>query len=117
MRTSIIGLSVILVATPLAGAALAGPGAPSTPPPATGFVTPLTGNRDDSPDWPAAIQAPDPCTSESREGSAMTTTTMRSVAPTMVNGAMVPAPLIGPRAAAWCGGAYDPQAGTNFSDR
>ncbi len=105
-----IGFSTFLLAAASGAHAVDAPG---TPPPETGIVTPLTGDRDSSPSFPSASPASD--TGCAGETTGETPFAGKAAVPTMINGAVVSPGTIR-SAADWCAGAYDPEAGTNFAD-
>ena len=119
MKTWIACVAIVL-ACGIASAAFA---RPSTPPPATGIITPLTGDRDSAPSAspatdPAAGCQANPVGSVTMNGAVVpaphaTTTATGVRSAVVINGAAVPgtAPVPG---AGWCGGAYSESAGTNF---
>lgn len=106
--TKIASLLCALTLAAAAAPALAGD-APGTPPPATGIVTPLTGDRDSSLDYPPASPAPAP---ERCPGQRLAV--KGPVGRESVNGAIVPTGSAR-GGSDWCAGKYDPAAGTNFS--
>jgi hypothetical protein len=130
-RATLIGLSL---ASALASPALAGTGAPASPPPETGIVTPYNGQRDSAPDeYPAAsvmrarcagqrgqtvlengAATPGPASSAPQEVSDPAASAGQASA--MVRGATTPdrrSPASDPT---WCEGAYRPDAGSNFGE-
>jgi len=119
MKTWIACVAIVL-ACGIASAAFA---RPSTPPPATGIITPLTGDRDSA---PSASPATDPAAGcqANPVGSVMmmngavvpapaTTTATGVRSAVVINGAAVPGAAPAPGAES-CGGAYSESAGTNF---
>lgn len=119
MKTWIACVAIVL-ACDVASVAFA---RPSTPPPATGIITPLTGDRDSAPSAspatdPAAGCQANPVGSVMMNGAVVpaphaTTTATGVRSAVVINGAAVPGAAPAP-GAEWCGGAYSESAGTNF---
>jgi hypothetical protein len=134
MKLGMFGLSVAMLAS-FTASALAGPGAPPSPPPASGVFTPYNTEPPDreAPAFhPAAsvssvvrcapagtsatlvngamVPAAQPGTTALSPGGASATSVV------LVNGASIPT-ASGPTDETWCGGAYREDWGTNFGSR
>lgn len=118
---------IVLFALGLSGVASAASAAdaPFTPPPATGVLNPLTGDRDSAPSASPATTGDMGCrgpgTGIVMMNGAPTPTSpppagrsIQGVEPKMVNGGPMPAAVPTDGDPAWCGGAYSPSSGTNF---
>jgi len=91
--------------------------APSTPPPATGVVNPLTGDRDSAPSASPATTTQMGCRGTALDittAPPVRTTGVQGVEPKMYNGGPTPATPASSDPT-WCAGAYSPTTGTNFA--
>lgn len=119
-------IALIAAFVSVLGAAQAGAGtAPGTPPPATGFQTPLTGDRDT---YPSASVATGGGACRGVSGgtvimngalvpmpSAEVSGMVSATAPMIINGGPVPSRTVVSNDPSWCAGAYAPELGTNFA--
>jgi hypothetical protein len=121
--------------------ALGGPGAPGSPPPATGILTPYNADRTAAPppndaertttpdEYPSAsvspvarcspaVRAPrnDTSAPESGVATAGAQRVSSTAAPVMDNGAPTPAARTSVDDRTWCEGGYRPDLGTNFGE-
>ena len=122
-------LTALAVANALAAPALAGLGAPGTPPPETGILTPYNSTRDAAPDeYPSAsIRGTLRCAGQGGStllngasvpdapaSQAPVIGLQSTAAPAIVNGAPVPTIVSSGNDPTWCEGAYRSDAGTNY---